>query len=248
MNHATTRVPNTSYRTSADPDVALGVECAHPAELEARLAGAGATLGGSGARTGKGRNGAIGFALAALLLAAGAWQFGQGVYLYGKANLAQALIARAWERTLAGEQQAKPWPWADTFPVARMSVRERNVDLYVLSGANGRSIAFGPGHVSGTPLPGEPGNSAIGGHRDTHLAFLKDLQPGNEIVVQRRDGARRAYRVNFAQVLNKKETWVLKNEGPSRLTLITCWPFNALRAGGPDRYVVSARMSDAALR
>ncbi len=48
--------------------------------------------------------------------------------------------------------------------------------------------------------------------------------------------------MNFAQVLDKKETWVLKNEGPSRLTLVTCWPFNALRAGGSERYVVSARL------
>ena len=49
------------------------------------------------------------------------------------------------------------------------------------------------------------------------------------------------YRVTDLDVLDKRDTWVAKNEGPSRLTLITCWPFDALRAGGPERYVVIAR-------
>jgi sortase A len=117
----------------------------------------------------------------------------------------------------------------------------RKVDLFVLAGANGRTIAFGPGHLFGTPLPGDTGNSAIGGHRDTHLAFLRDVSLGEEIVIERRDGAKRRYRIDWMKVLDKQETWVLKDEGPTRLTLITCYPFAAIRAGGPLRYVVTAR-------
>jgi len=40
-------------------------------------------------------------------------------------------------------------------------------------------MAFGPGHVSGTPLPGEAGNSVIGRAPGHHLAFLAKLKPGD---------------------------------------------------------------------
>ena len=63
------------------------------------------------------------------------WQLGQGTYIQAKAWLAQVLIKQAWARTLEGEAQAKPWPWADTWPVARISVPGRDIERYVLSGA-----------------------------------------------------------------------------------------------------------------
>ena len=145
---------------------------------------------------GLGRWAVRGFAtLGALLLVLGAWQLSDGLYIQAKAWLAQELIERAWTRTLAGEQRAKPWPWADTWPVARLVVPRLGVERYVLEGAYGASLAFGPGHASFTPKPGEAGNSMIGGHRDTHLAFLGQLDPG--VVLQRveiaRDGARSGY-------------------------------------------------------
>ncbi len=220
-----------------DPDVALGVECALPV-----------AQGLFGDRD-RGSRWAPGIATvaAAALLAAGIWQFGQGSYIHAKAWLAQALMGRAWARTLDGEREVKPWPWADTWPVARLLVARHDVDLFVLAGANGRTIAFGPGHVFGTPRPGEAGNSVIGGHRDTHLAFLRDLEAGAEMVVERPDGARRRYRVDEARVLDKRDVWVLEDDGPTRLTLITCYPFDALRAGGRLRYVVTASPMDGPL-
>lgn len=217
------------------PDVALGVECAFPAPA--------GSLSDRPHGSGRARRFALG-ALAAALLAAGLWQLGHGAYIHAKAGLAQLLLRHAWTRTLAGEREVKPWPWADTWPVARLAVPARGVDLFVLAGANGRTIAFGPGHVFGTPLPGAAGNSAIGGHRDTHLAFLRDVVPGDEIVVERADGRLRRYRVDSGEVLDRRETRVLGNGGPTRLTLVTCYPFDALRAGGPLRYVVTARAVD----
>jgi sortase A len=206
-------------------DVALGVECALPRAC-------------SEEKTSRKR---AAIWIVALLAVAGAFQFGQGLYIHAKAELAQILLERAWQRTLAGEQQVKPWPWADTWPVARLIAPAQGANLLVLAGANGRSIAFGPGHLDGTPLPGTTGNSVIGGHRDTHLAFLSAVRRGETLTVERADGKRTDYRVTDLDVLDKHDTWVAKNEGPSRLTLITCWPFEALRAGGPERYVVIAR-------
>ncbi len=178
--------------------------------------------------------------VALVLLATGAWQFGQGAWIQAKAWLAQELIARAWFRTLQGATAAKPWNWADTWPVAKLSVPRLEVDRYVLAGADGQSMAFGPGHVRGTADPGAAGNSVIGGHRDTHLAFLRRVRIGDAIVVERADAARVSYRVVATDVLERRETWVAKQEGPTRLTLVTCYPFDALGADGPLRYVVVA--------
>ena len=180
---------------------------------------------------------------AAALLAIAAWQFGHGLWIQAKAWLAQALIACAWSRTLAGQPQARPWPWADTWPVAKLSVPRLGVERYVLAGANGATMAFGPGHVAGSALPGLEGNSVIGGHRDTHLAFLQELRSGDELIIERPDGVRVRYRAAEAMVLDRREVWVAKQEGPTRLTLITCYPFDALRAGGPQRYVLFAFLS-----
>ncbi len=177
-------------------------------------------------------------------IAAGLWQLGQGIYIHAKARLAQYLIADAWNKTLAGQRAVKPWPWADTWPVARIIATASGEQHYVLAGADGRAIAFGPGHMHGTPLPGTAGNSVIGGHRDTHFAFLRDLKPGNDIIVQRADGVLRRYRVSDMRVVDKSAVHVAGNTGATRLTLVTCWPFDALRAGGPQRYVVTAVASE----
>jgi len=175
-----------------------------------------------------------------VLALAGALAFGHGAWIYVKAQLAQFLIQRAWQRTLAGEPTPKPWPWADTSPIARLDAPAQGVTLYVLSGSSGRTLAFGPGHEAGTPAPGQRGNSVLGGHRDTHLSFLRHTQRGDLIRVQRPDGVRVDYRVTELDVLDYRETWVLANGGTTRLTLVTCWPFDALVAGGSERYVVIA--------
>ena len=182
--------------------------------------------------------------LATFLLAVGAWQGGEGLWIQGKAWLAEALIRDAWSRTLEGELHAKPWPWADTWPVARLNVPRLGVERYVLAGAQGATLAFGPGHASATVLPGETGNSLIGGHRDTHLAFLGLLQPGDEIVVERPDGVRLSYYVHAAHVVDRRDVWLASQQGPSRLTLITCYPLDAWRAGGDQRYAVIAETGD----
>lgn len=222
------------YRRASDR-VPLGIECALP------WVPTPPSLGRHG-KTSLVRK--LAFAAAALLLGLGAWQLGEGLYIHAKAQLAQVLVRSAWERTLAGERQVTPWPWADTWPVARLAAPDKSIDLYVLAGANGRTIAFGPGHMFGTALPGEKGNSVIGGHRDTHLSFLRDAKRGTELKVQRPDGVWRAYRVRAAEVLDEKDIWVTRQDGGTRMTLITCYPFDAVRAGGPQRYVVFADAID----
>ncbi|MBT0963079.1 class GN sortase [Denitromonas iodatirespirans] len=209
----------------------LGVECAWPAP-------------GCSATAAPRRRPVVSWlvrTVAAASLLVALLQFGQAGYIQAKAWLAQALIAQAWQKTLAGQTQVKPWPWADTWPVARLRVPSRGVELYVLAGSEGRSLAFGPGHVFGTAQPGAAGNSVIGGHRDTHFAFLQWVQAGETVEVEMPTGAVAVYRISDQRVVDKSDTGVMASPPDShRLTLVTCYPFDALRAGGPLRYVVTA--------
>jgi sortase A len=190
-----------------------------------------------------GRRFLLGVAL--VLLGVAGWSGARALWIEAKARLAQVLVRRAWSAVLAGGGEVRPWPWADTFPVARLSVPVHGVDLFVLAGASGRTLAFGPGHVTGTALPGEPGNSVISGHRDTHFAFLRQLVPGDRLTVERRDGKLRTYTVTGARVVDQGRGELMSETWDTRLTLVTCYPFHAIRPGGPQRYVVTALEDDA---
>ena len=116
-----------------------------------------------------------------MLAGAGAWQFGSGAWIYAKAQVAQLLLQHSWARTLAGDVEVRPWPWADTWPVARLRIHARALDVIVLHGDGGRSLAFGPGLAAGSAWPGRPGTTLISAHRDTHFRGLADVQPGDAI-------------------------------------------------------------------
>lgn len=161
-------------------------------------------------------------------------------YIHAKALLAQVLIADAWERTLDGETAVKPWSWADTWPVAKLTFVDSGEELYVLSGATGASLAFGPGHYRGTALPGEQGSSVVAGHRDTHFSLLRELETGAEIRVQRQDGGTRKYRVAEKRIVDSRRESLGIDNGLDELRLVTCYPFDAVDPGGPLRLVFTA--------
>ncbi|MGF1608229.1 MAG: class GN sortase, partial [Kiloniellales bacterium] len=167
--------------------------------------------------------------------------------IHGKAWLAQILLERTWQASLAdGGRAMRPWPWADTYPVARLKVPARGIDQIVLAGASGRSLAFAPGHLDGTARPGATGHSVISGHRDTHFRFLRDLAPGDAIELQRPDGLWRRYVVRDSQVIDARDARFSAGDGQAALTLVTCYPFDAILPGGRLRYLVFAEDSAAA--
>jgi len=174
------------------------------------------------------------------LLLAGLALLGEGLWIPAKAELAQHLMEGAWERIRRGEAEAAPWPWADTWPLARLRVAEGGEDLFVLAGASGRNLAWGPAHVAGTAPPGSTGNSVLAGHRDTHFAFLEDLGAGDLLWLETPDGTIRRYQVEGAAVVHQSNVSALAPAAEPILTLITCFPFDAVDAGGPLRYVVQA--------
>jgi len=179
--------------------------------------------------------------LALTLLGVGVWQVGQGAWIHAKAILAQHLLLRAWGRTLAGASAVKPWPWADTWPVARLRVPAHGVDLVVLDGVSGRTLAFAPGRAPGSAPPGAPGTTILAGHRDTHFRFLERLRAGDELILDTPGQPPGRFRVRQTAVVDAR-TAVIRHarDGGAGLVLLTCYPFDALAPGGPLRYVVAA--------
>jgi sortase A len=178
--------------------------------------------------------------LTACLLAVGLWQIGEGSWIYAKARLAQFLLQLAWSRTLAGGSTVKPWPWADTWPVARLRVPSKGIDVIVLNGAHGRTLAFGPGYAESSSFPGSPGTTILTGHRDTHFEFLKWLKQDDEIVVETAAGSTQRYLVLDSQIVDDRTASIGLADREDQLVLVTCYPFDTIVPGGPLRYVVSA--------
>ena len=175
-----------------------------------------------------------------LMLVLGCWQVGSGLWIYAKARLAQYLLQRAWSRTLTGEANVKPWPWADTWPIARLIVPSQHIDLIVLEGAYGRTLAFGPGRLESNASHRETGPTILTGHRDTHFAFLQHLRVGDHLVLQSSHGEYISYRIRETRIVDAGTGFIpTQNEG-LRLILATCYPFNSPIPGGPLRYVVTA--------
>ena len=171
-----------------------------------------------------------------------------GSSIYAKAQLAQYLISDAWTQTVAGKRQVRPWPWADTWPVARLKVADKNIDLYILNGTSGASLPFGPGHLTGSAYPGESGASIIAAHRDTHFKFLETIKLGKTIQIQTRQGDIVWYEVIKTEIADSQKQNLQLVQQAELLTLVTCYPFNAIDPGGPLRYVVTARKIKPALR
>ena len=174
------------------------------------------------------------------LLALGCWQLGEGSWIYAKAGLAQHLLQRAWSRTLAGDTNSKPWPWADTWPVARLIVPSQHIDQIVLEGAYGRTLAFGPGHVESAQPIDASHTVILTGHRDTHFSFLQRLERNDVIELETPAGHRRRYRVKETRIADSRNASIEIVQDQSQLVLVTCYPFDSPMPGTLWRYVVIA--------
>ena len=173
-------------------------------------------------------------ALGVALLAAGFW-------MPAKAELAQHLLNRAWDRTTDGDAAAKPWPWADTHPVARLTLPGGGEPMTVLAGASGRNLAFAPALLDGSAAPGTHGVTVIAGHRDTHFRRLAALAIGDDLKLERPDGSVYVYEVTDLDVVDSAHAELRLDADESIVVLVTCWPFEAVTPGGSWRYVVTAR-------
>ncbi len=183
---------------------------------------------------------------APLLLLLALQQVGGAALIHAKAWLAPVLVEEAYRRSeVAGGAAVKPWPWADTWPVARLQVPALGIERLVLAGDSGNVLAFGPGHSRASARPGAGGEVVIGGHRDTHFRFLQDLEVGQGILLQMPSGHTRRYRVSERRLVDSRRGGLQRGASEDRLLLVTCYPFDAIRSDGPLRYVVVAKPLDA---
>jgi sortase A len=122
--------------------------------------------------------------------------------------------------------------------LGRLDIPRLGLSVAVLQGTGSRMLRLGTGHIEGTPLPGEPGNSGIAGHRDTFFRRLKDVRKNDEIQFQTATGLSR-YAVDWVKVVAPDDLSVLAPSTQSSLTLVTCYPFYFV-GPAPSRFVVRA--------
>lgn len=136
-------------------------------------------------------------------------------------------------------------------PVGRITIPDIGSDFFIVEGVELKWLEDGPGHFPETPLPGQPGNSAIAGHRVTYLApfnRIDELAPGAQIVVQTLQGT--FYYEVLPQagpegeppkghyIINPYQREILDDKGDNRITLMACHPKYSAR----QRIVVEARL------
>lgn len=177
--------------------------------------------------------------LATLLIVAGTWFIAHAVFIRAKAVLAQVLLEQAWQQTIETGKPTKAWHWADTWPVAKISFPSLDESAIVLEEAGGEALAFGPAHVAASPQPGDNGTSVIGGHRDTHFSYIKDLKVGDQIIVTNAKGKTEHFHMTGSAIVHASASGIETRGKSPRLALVTCYPFDGLQRG-PLRYVVFA--------
>ncbi len=121
----------------------------------------------------------------------------------------------------------------------RLEIDRIGLRAMVLRGTDETTLRVAVGHVEGTPWPGEPGNAALAGHRDTFFRPLKDVRLGDEITFTSRSGVSR-YRVAETRIVGPRDVDVLDQRHGPMLTLVTCYPFSYV-GPAPSRLVVHAR-------
>ncbi|HSH27860.1 MAG TPA: sortase [Wenzhouxiangella sp.] len=170
------------------------------------------------------------------LLLVAAWQLGTAGWIQAKARLGQFLLERAWQESLKADAAVQPWPGAVSHPVARLRMPRLSVDRLVLEGLDTPVMAWGPGMAVG-----EGGHHVLAAHRDTHFSFLRAVEVGDRFELIEADGSRGWWQVEAFGVVDSRRTGI-DLDGPGRaMTLITCYPFDAPVAGGPERFVVHLR-------
>jgi sortase A len=143
---------------------------------------------------------------------------------------------------LALQVEAKP-ELHQSFALIRIPKIDRLEEGWnVVQGVTRRDLKTGAGHMPHTPLPGQPGNSVISGHRTTYGAPFHELdvlEPGDTIEVETALGTH-VYQVRETFIVKPKDVWVIDALPGSWLTLTTCHPkFSARR-----RLIVRAELID----
>lgn len=125
--------------------------------------------------------------------------------------------------------------------LTKLSIPRIGLRAVVIEGTSSRSLLLGPGHMTGSAIPGTDGNSIIAGHRDTFFRHLQSLKIGDAIYVLR-SGKRFHYAVIEKKVVQANDISVLRARSDSELTLITCYPTHFI-GPAPQRLIIVAKLA-----
>lgn len=122
--------------------------------------------------------------------------------------------------------------------VGELEIPRVNLSAVVYDVRDPAALRRAAGHLRGTALPWQPGNSVVAGHRDSAFRLLRHVRPGDDVRFVTARGAF-DYRVTRAFVVYPDEVWVL-DKNAAALTLITCFPFRWVGTA-PERWIVQAQ-------
>lgn len=126
-------------------------------------------------------------------------------------------------------------------PLGRIEIRRIGMTAMIMEGVDNRTLQRAVGHFPGTALPGQPGNVAVAGHRDTFFRALRHVRKDDEITLTTLTGSYR-YHVDSTQVVEPEAVEVLDDSDGAILTLVTCYPFDFV-GPAPRRFIVRAHRS-----
>jgi len=176
-----------------------------------------------------------------VLLALAVFFIGTAFYIPAKAMLSRQLLERAWTRTLAEHGRvSKPWPWATSWPVARLWIPRHAVDEIVQEGA----VLSDQEHDRGTGLystvdrnSGTVMINAVGGE-DARMAG--NIALGESLQLQDETGELSSYRVEDLQIIDIRYTAISMPHDGKWLMLVVRFPFGSGSDDSGKRYVISA--------
>lgn len=123
--------------------------------------------------------------------------------------------------------------------VGRIEIPRLQVAAIVREGADEKTLSRAVGHIPSTAFPGEVGNAAFAGHRDTFFRALRNIRKNDKIVVNTLDGSYE-YLVQSTKIVSPNDVSVLKPVSADKeLTLVTCYPFYYI-GSAPKRFIVHA--------
>lgn len=165
--------------------------------------------------------------------AMGTWEQQEARRAWDEAD-ARAIVALARRQVVMGITDAV----APGAPIARLLIPRLGLDEIVLEGVDGNSLNAGPGHLTGSAFPGEPGNSVISAHRDRHFARLGAIEVGDTIMTE--SGTHDEHWVVISKRVLDADAPALFHSPEATLTLTTCWPIRYLGTA-PERLIVTAK-------
>ncbi len=171
------------------------------------------------------------FVIGVILTAKSGWFYVKGV-------LAQHLLHNAWFKQKTTGKAQKAWDWSESTPTGKLLIPSIDLSHVILDNSKNEALAFGPGHIKGTALPGEPGNIGIAGHRDSFFKRLEDVDEGEFIGIEHDEGLQ-IFQVSQIEIIEPSDTHWFDATNFNCLTLVTCYPFQ-FDGNAPQRFIVRA--------